>query len=315
MPFLRPRLFWPLLAILLVLVAPGCTKKTPTPTAPTAPTIALTVGLNPTVLVGGSTVQGTVTLSSAATDPLTVTLTSSNTAAATVPTTVVVPAGNMTATFTVTTLQVQLPATVNIAASHSVGSGSAATVPLQVQQIPVCGPFLTTPVTMPLVIFADDGDPRTHFNPSGWFGDTGDITLTTASPISQAGTTSTRIDYKPTGPQKFAGVFWQCGDFANTQNTGFNLSQAKQVQFWARAATNGVKSEFKAGGITGTFSETLASTPTNPVVVDLGTDWRQFSIDVNGKSTSRVLGGLVWVTNTTQNPGGATIFVDEIVWR
>jgi hypothetical protein len=230
------------------------------------------------------------------------------------PASVSIAAGSSQATFTVNTTQVQTPVTVTISATPA--SGSSGSAAFQVQQIPICGPFLTSPVVMPLYVYSDDNDPRSHFVPSGWFGDTGDLSLTLADSRSQTGTTAIRIDYVPVGPQRFAGIFFQCGDFANNQNIGFDLSQARQVQFWARSLNAGAKAEFKVGGIQGSFPDTLPSTPTNPIVVDLGTDWRQFTIAVPGGSTqARVIGGFMFVTNTTQNPTGVSVLLDEIVWR
>ena len=76
------------------------------------------VTVNPTVVVGGTSSQGTVTLSGAApAGGATVTLTSSNTAAAQVPASVVVPAAASSATFTITTSAVSSSTTSTISAS------------------------------------------------------------------------------------------------------------------------------------------------------------------------------------------------------
>jgi len=76
------------------------------------------VTVNPTVVVGGTSSQGTVTLSGPApAGGATVILTSSNTAAAQVPATVVVPAAASSATFTITTSAVSSSTTSTISAS------------------------------------------------------------------------------------------------------------------------------------------------------------------------------------------------------
>src|SRR5206468_1989852 len=110
--------------------------------------------------------------------------------------------------------------------------------------------------------------------------------------------------------------FWQCGNFGDTKDVGFNLNNAKTVEFWARA-TVGTKAEFKVGGIMGAFPDTLGSTPTNPVIVQLGPDWRFFSIDLSGRALSRIVGGFMFVTSVDQNPApsGLTLYLDDIVWR
>ena len=78
------------------------------------------VTVNPTVVVGGTSSQGTVTLSGPApAGGATVTLTSSNTAAAHVPASVVVPAAASSAAFTITTSAVSSSTTSIISASYN----------------------------------------------------------------------------------------------------------------------------------------------------------------------------------------------------
>jgi hypothetical protein len=79
---------------------------------------AASLTLIPTIVVGGTSSQGTVTLSGPApTGGATVTLTSSNTAAAHVPTSVVVPAAAASAKFTITTTAVASSTSSTISAS------------------------------------------------------------------------------------------------------------------------------------------------------------------------------------------------------
>ena len=84
------------------------------------------VTLNPTVVVGGTSSQGTVTLSGPApAGGATVTLTSSNTAAAQVPASVVVAAAASTATFTITTSAVSSSTTSTISTSYNSSTRTA----------------------------------------------------------------------------------------------------------------------------------------------------------------------------------------------
>ena len=98
--------------------------------AATIPTIALgavttngvtvaSLSLNPASVAGGTSSQGTVTLSGPApSGGVTVTLSSSNTAAAQVPASVVVPAAATSATFTITTSSVSSSTSSTISASY-----------------------------------------------------------------------------------------------------------------------------------------------------------------------------------------------------
>ncbi|MBK9983323.1 MAG: hypothetical protein IPP15_13155 [Saprospiraceae bacterium] len=47
----------------------------------------------------------------------------------------------------------------------------------------------------------------------------------------------------------------------------------------------------------------------------MDTLWTEQHIDLTGKDLSSVCIGFVWVTNHDQNPHGATIYLDEIVYR
>jgi hypothetical protein len=94
-----------------------------TAAAPPPLTVA-SVSLTPTVVTGGTSSTGTVTLSTAApSGGIAVSLTSSNPGAASVPSSVTVLAGATTATFTVTTVTVTTATTADITATY--GSSSA----------------------------------------------------------------------------------------------------------------------------------------------------------------------------------------------
>lgn len=89
---------------------------TVTPPATTAPIITgLTV--NPSSVAGGSSTQGTITLSAAASSATTVTLSSSSVPIVTVPASVTVPAGATSANFTVNTTSVSSTFSATITAS------------------------------------------------------------------------------------------------------------------------------------------------------------------------------------------------------
>jgi hypothetical protein len=84
------------------------------------------IALNPTSLVGGTTSEGTASLTTAApSGGAVVTLSSSNTSAATVPASVTVPAGAFSATFTVSTSSVTASMSVTISGAYGGATRSA----------------------------------------------------------------------------------------------------------------------------------------------------------------------------------------------
>src|SRR5439155_4844984 len=94
-------------------------------TAPATPALS-SITLNPSSVVGGSAVQGTATLTSAApAGGASVTLSSSNTTTASVPASVIVPAGATSAAFNVTTTAVSASTTATIAGAFGGATKSA----------------------------------------------------------------------------------------------------------------------------------------------------------------------------------------------
>ncbi len=103
------------------------TPQTQSPPPPPALTVSA-VTLNPTSIVGGNNVQGTVTLSATASAATSVNLASNN-AQATVPASVTVAAGASSATFTIVTFSVTATTTATISATlNGVTRGATLTI-------------------------------------------------------------------------------------------------------------------------------------------------------------------------------------------
>lgn len=163
-------------------------------------------------------------------------------------------------------------------------------------------------------IYSEKWAVSNHFIPSGWMGDTGDITFDdgdTTNPYT--GGAAIRIDYSATGGQGWAGIYWQqpANNWGTVPNAGYDLSGVSRLTFWARGANGGEQAEFKVGGIGGQYPDSLQPAVSTGVIT-LTSGWQQYTIDLTGKDLSYVIGGFVWVTNQTQNPNGATIYLDDI---
>jgi len=156
-----------------------------------------------------------------------------------------------------------------------------------------------------------------HYIPSGYMGDYGDIKMDTGyKEAPHAGMTCIKVTY--TAEQKqgagWAGVYWQ--NPANNWGTmpgGFDLKGAKKLVFWAKGAKGGEKiGEFKCGGITGEYGD---SDSAGIEEIELSTDWKEYTIDLTGKDLSNISGGFCWVANSSSNPDGFTIFIDDIYYE
>lgn len=153
------------------------------------------------------------------------------------------------------------------------------------------------------------------FYPSGWMGDWRDITFDdgwTENPHSKP--TSIKITYSAARSQGegWAGIYWQYPDKNWGDNPdGRDLTGATKLTFWARGEKGGEKAEFKVGGITGAYPDSI-KTPVSTDVVVLSDKWQQYTIDLTGKDLSHVIGGFDWATSKDQNPYGSTIYLDDI---
>jgi hypothetical protein len=97
----------------------GIDKSTNLTVNPPAPAALLSLSLNPTTVVGGSSSVGTVTLNKITPDAIVVTLTSNKPKKAAVPASVTVPAGANSATFDITTTPTNKKVNAGISASYS----------------------------------------------------------------------------------------------------------------------------------------------------------------------------------------------------
>lgn len=163
-------------------------------------------------------------------------------------------------------------------------------------------------------VYTDKKSPDNHFIPSGWMGDYGDIKFNDAyleNPHS--GTTCIRIEVLPRRSQGagWAGIYWQ--NPANNwgaKKAGLNLTGAKVCKFWARGEKGTeLIAEFKIGGITGEFSDT-DSAGIGPV--KLTPEWREYTIDVDGRDLSHIIGGFCWSASMDENPEGLIFYLDDI---
>jgi hypothetical protein len=159
-------------------------------------------------------------------------------------------------------------------------------------------------------------DVLADYKPTGWMGDLKDINLTVASSDSPHSLPiCTKIVYSPKGNNGWAGIYWQYpANNWGDNSKGYDLTGAKKLTFWARGQVGGERAEFKVGGITGQYPDSM----TNPISTDtvvLSNEWQQYTIDLIGQDLSHVIGGFCWVTNINQNPMGCIVYLDDIIYE
>jgi hypothetical protein len=172
---------------------------------------------------------------------------------------------------------------------------------------------------IPFPVYSERTAINNHYIPSGWMGDHGDLGINdNCSTIPHSGISCIKITYSAKHSQGagWAGIYWQdppnnWGDFPG----GYDLSKAKKLTFWARGEKGGERiAEFKVGGIfkRPEYSDTDASR-IGPV--DLNKDWTKYTIDLEGRTLSKIIGGFCIVFSSTDNPEGAVVYLDDIQYE
>jgi hypothetical protein len=164
---------------------------------------------------------------------------------------------------------------------------------------------------LPFEVYRDKG---THFSPSGYMGDYGDVEIVSNwSTNPGKGEQCIKVTYAGKGLQgsNWAGVYWQDpeGNWGAINGAGYNLTGAKKIKFLARGESGAEVVEFKAGGIAGKFPDSFRA---DGVIINLTPKWQEYEIDLTGNDLSTVVGGFLFTVSKTKNPAGCVFYLDEI---
>lgn len=174
------------------------------------------------------------------------------------------------------------------------------------------------PVKTPFAVYTDAVSDDNYFQPTGYMGDfeknEGDNPVNrNCTEFPQSGESCVKIKYTP-GFYGWAGVYWQYPINNWGESPGYTINNsASKLTFWARGERGGEWAEFKVGGITGSWPDSI-NPPISKYIV-LSKEWKEYSIDLKGKDLSHIIGGFAWVTNEIQNPNGSTIYLDNIKYE
>ncbi len=163
-------------------------------------------------------------------------------------------------------------------------------------------------------VYTDADAHDNHYVPSGMMGDYWDVVVDEKCVISpHSGTTCVKVVYNKKASQgaRWAGVYWQDpkSNWGSTPG-GYDHTGAKKLTFWARGEKGGERIEqFKAGGITGEYGDSDSAAES---AVVLTTQWRQFTLDLQGKDLSVISGGFCLTINLDMNLDGAVFYLDDI---
>jgi hypothetical protein len=106
-----------------------------------------------------------------------------------------------------------------------------------------------------------------------------------------------------------------------TNVTGYDLTGSTGLTFWARGAIGGEQIEFFVGGVgrnattgvaTNPYPDSMPRYPAVGTISTLTTNWQQFTINLPVQNLTNIMGGFGWYATATQNPSGATFYLDDI---
>ena len=165
---------------------------------------------------------------------------------------------------------------------------------------------------MPFFVFSTSVVPYPrNFAPSGFMGDKIDIKMTGSYDIKLKETyPCLKFIYYPTGEKKWAGIIWQnppnnWGDY----DGGYDLSKATKLTFWARGDVGGEVVEFKIGGISSTYKDSVNVTSGDVI---LEKEWIKYILHLNEFSTHYISGGFSFVVTKENNRNGCIFYLDEV---
>lgn len=165
------------------------------------------------------------------------------------------------------------------------------------------------------MVYTDGFNSANHYIPSGWMGDYGDIKYNDKCAVNaKSGKSCIQIRYTAERKQSagWAGIYWQnpANNWGNMKG-GYDLTGVKQLTFWARGEKGGELAEFKCGGISGEYPDSMVGT-TGPI--ELTKSWQQYAIDLDKEDLSYMNGGFCVVFSADSNPDGMTFYIDEVVY-
>ena len=161
-------------------------------------------------------------------------------------------------------------------------------------------------------IYSDFKAISNHYYPSGWMGDSRDLTFNQQyAKDVYAGKHCIRVQYSPRGSGGWTGIYWQqpSNNWGDKQG-GFDLSKATYLTFWMKGEKGGETiAEAKVGGFKGSFPDSAEASKKKIVLTK---DWKLYWIDLRKKDMSYIAGGFAFIVNKADNPNGCTFYIDEI---
>jgi hypothetical protein len=186
------------------------------------------------------------------------------------------------------------------------GGAATGSLPIKVKGPPA--PFKAPPVKLPLVVVGGD---KTPYSPSGWMGATKAIQMDPdCADHPHRGETCLKASF--TEAAGWGAVVWQnpANDWGDRPG-GFDLSEAKELTFWARGQDGGEEVTFGFGliGIDKKYHDSGKA----EVKVTLTKQWKQYKIDLGPYDLSCIKSGFRWAVAAQGRP--LTFYLAEVQYE
>ncbi len=168
----------------------------------------------------------------------------------------------------------------------------------------------------PFYIYTEVGSKDNHYSPYGLMGDIRSISIDQGCQTNpHSGKSCIKVTYAPTAGIGWAGLYWtEPANNWGDKGYGFNLTGAERISFWARGEEGGeIINNFIMGGIQGKASEDSDSRAIGPV--ELSQEWQQYIIYIEDADLTNIIGGFCATITKMNNPNGAVIYLDDIVYE
>lgn len=158
-------------------------------------------------------------------------------------------------------------------------------------------------------VYSDQDAGENHGYPTGWMGDINGLQLDTGCMDTYySGTSCIKVTWLTPIDELWVGVMWQEpeNNWGENPGRGYDLTGATELSFWAKKESEEALVNFLVGGIKGSYPDSIQP-QIETGMIQLTDDWQYYTINLENRDLTNVIGLFGWVTNTP-----SVFYIDEI---
>ena len=137
---------------------------------------------------------------------------------------------------------------------------------------------------------------------------------------AQSGNKCIKVSFKNCEANSGSGIYWinnkgagEC-NWGDTPGNDLSPKNFTTLSFWAKGDKGGERIKFGIGGVK-TANKLYKDSLDAPLFATLTTEWVEYTINISKKNLSSVIGGFYWYSANTDNPDGATFYIDTVTLK